>query len=450
VKFKLLILLVLVLAPLFFLPQNPKMDSLRGVLKTTKSDSAKARILFDIALQYRQLDNFSKALETSNEGLRLSRKSGYTALEGDFHNFNGVIHYEKSEMDTALYFFFKAVKIKEALRDTQNLSHVYNNVGTILLGKGIVDKAMSYFEKALEFSERTGNKKVIAEAYNNMGNVSYYRDDNDKALAYYLKYLEMSSGTEDKTDIATAYYNTAIIYFYKDNYPKALNACSLAIQIREEIKDKPGLMEAYNVLSYIFLEQGKAAEARRLCLKALTIPRESELKFQVSEAYLTLAECDSTLGNFKEAYVHLKRSLEIKNEFNSEESNKTIAVMQARYEDEKKELHIRDLEKNEQIQQLEIEKKNSDLAFQKTLIGSAVIILVVIIGLLFSMYRNFKSKKKANEALQHAFNTIEEKNRLVEEKQKEILDSIHYAGRIQTALITNEKYIEKTLNRLNK
>lgn len=31
----------------------------------------------------------------------------------------------------------------------------------------------------------------------------------------------------------------------------------------------------------------------------------------------------------------------------------------------------------------------------------------------------------------------------VEEKQKEILDSIHYAKRIQTALLTSEKYIEK-------
>jgi len=34
---------------------------------------------------------------------------------------------------------------------------------------------------------------------------------------------------------------------------------------------------------------------------------------------------------------------------------------------------------------------------------------------------------------------------LIEEKQKEILDSIHYAKRIQTALLPNEKYIDKHL-----
>ena len=42
---------------------------------------------------------------------------------------------------------------------------------------------------------------------------------------------------------------------------------------------------------------------------------------------------------------------------------------------------------------------------------------------------------------------LEQKN-IVEEKQKEILDSIRYAKRIQTALMSNEKYIAKQLRAL--
>ena len=37
-----------------------------------------------------------------------------------------------------------------------------------------------------------------------------------------------------------------------------------------------------------------------------------------------------------------------------------------------------------------------------------------------------------------------------EEKQKEILDSIRYAKRIQHSLLPNEKYISKSLDKLNK
>ena len=39
---------------------------------------------------------------------------------------------------------------------------------------------------------------------------------------------------------------------------------------------------------------------------------------------------------------------------------------------------------------------------------------------------------------------------LIEEKQKEIIDSIYYARRIQRALLTSEKYIERNLNKLIK
>jgi transcription elongation GreA/GreB family factor len=45
---------------------------------------------------------------------------------------------------------------------------------------------------------------------------------------------------------------------------------------------------------------------------------------------------------------------------------------------------------------------------------------------------------------------ITEKSKKLEEKQKEIIDSIYYARRIQRALLTSEKYIERNLNKLIK
>lgn len=43
---------------------------------------------------------------------------------------------------------------------------------------------------------------------------------------------------------------------------------------------------------------------------------------------------------------------------------------------------------------------------------------------------------------------IEQQKEIIEEQHKEVMDSIHYAKRIQTALITSEKSIEVSLNRL--
>lgn len=43
---------------------------------------------------------------------------------------------------------------------------------------------------------------------------------------------------------------------------------------------------------------------------------------------------------------------------------------------------------------------------------------------------------------------LEKKNEMLQEKQKEILDSIHYAKRIQFTLLPNEKYITKAILKL--
>ncbi len=68
---------------------------------------------------------------------------------------------------------------------------------------------------------------------------------------------------------------------------------------------------------------------------------------------------------------------------------------------------------------------------------------------------------KMVDDLEDSYNTLEQKvetrtlelaneKKHVEEKQKEILDSIHYAKRIQNALMPNEKYIERKINDLKK
>lgn len=64
-----------------------------------------------------------------------------------------------------------------------------------------------------------------------------------------------------------------------------------------------------------------------------------------------------------------------------------------------------------------------------------VLILAIVI------FKNLQTNKKKNKIISY-------QKEQVEEKQKEILDSIRYAKRIQRALLPTEKYIDKSLNRL--
>jgi serine phosphatase RsbU (regulator of sigma subunit) len=59
------------------------------------------------------------------------------------------------------------------------------------------------------------------------------------------------------------------------------------------------------------------------------------------------------------------------------------------------------------------------------------------------IYRNYSSIRKAHGVISLQKTEIEKQKEIVEEKQKEILDSIHYAKRIQSALLTSQNYFKK-------
>src|SRR6185369_2686199 len=69
--------------------------------------------------------------------------------------------------------------------------------------------------------------------------------------------------------------------------------------------------------------------------------------------------------------------------------------------------------------------------------------LVFLLGIV--VYRSYRLKKKDNIIIEGQKKEVEMQKHMVEEKQKEILDSIHYAKRIQTALLANKELVKNNI-----
>lgn len=99
-----------------------------------------------------------------------------------------------------------------------------------------------------------------------------------------------------------------------------------------------------------------------------------------------------------------------------------------------------------------MQRKNAENKLVFAICG--LLLILTLAG--FVVYGNIQRKKtntllaiQNKEILEQKAELIEQKE-LVEEKQEEILDSIKYAKRIQMALLPNEKYIERNLEKLKK
>ena len=108
---------------------------------------------------------------------------------------------------------------------------------------------------------------------------------------------------------------------------------------------------------------------------------------------------------------------------------------QLKYDFEKKAAEERLIAENEKkLDELKIKQEQK----QKYLLYGGLVLTLIFGGFMFNRFKITQKQKKV----------IEEQKRTVDEKQKEIIDSIHYAKRIQQSLMPNEKFIEKTITKL--
>ncbi|MBC7864779.1 MAG: hypothetical protein IAF38_17530, partial [Bacteroidia bacterium] len=135
-------------------------------------------------------------------------------------------------------------------------------------------------------------------------------------------------------------------------------------------------------------------------------------------------------------YYH-KRYISIRDTLFSEENKKQLVRKEMSFEFEKKEAMTKaEQDKKEAAASAEKSRQRFILVFV-----SFILILVAAVAVI--IFRSLRIARKQKTI-------IEEQKHIVEEKQKEILDSIYYARRIQRSLLTQEKYISRNLNRMMK
>lgn len=206
-----------------------------------------------------------------------------------------------------------------------------------------------------------------------------------KALAYY-KELDVSSGQ------SRALNDLGIIAKRKNQNQKAIEYYKQALHIREETKHLQGVATTLNEIAELFLEEKKHIEAEKYLNQAKEVCEKINNKSKLYRTHLMFSQLYRNIDKPLKALEHYELYDKLKTEIIGETANNKIKELQTRMATEKS-------EKEAEIERL----KNVEL-------------------------------KKAYD--------------LIEEKQKEILDSIRYAKRIQQSLLPTEKYIDKTLKRL--
>ena len=432
---------------------NEALKLFQRVLKITHERHDKkgeATAYNNIAKIYINLRDYSSALKNSINSLSI-RKETNDAPELLFSYKNVALLYtEMGNYPEALKINLNGLALSEKIKDELSTALFYGLVGDIYCRQNNFDDALKFQFKALEIRKKLENADGLSACYISLGNIYYRQRDFDKSLSAHTLALDIQKKAGIKSALGACFGNIGGVYCELKNYKESLKNHFASLEMYRAIGDRQGEGVAHICLGTVNLCIKKYAEAEKYLKEGLKISIETSSAEYIKSAYENLSELYIETGNFKQALENYKLSIVFRDSLiNSENTKKTVQA-QMNYEFDKKEQATKlDQENKDAIANEEKEKQK---ILRNSFIGGFVFVLLLAL-LIFKGYRN---KQKANFIITKQKDEVEQSKKIiefqkleVELKQKEILDSIYYAKRIQTALITNENYIGKCLNRLS-
>jgi serine phosphatase RsbU (regulator of sigma subunit) len=236
------------------------------------------------------------------------------------------------------------------------------------------------------------------------------------------------------------------LYFEQNRIKDALEVGLIAVNLSKEIGEKYSEASLTNIIAKCYLKLRVLNKAKFYAAQNLSLAKEIGSLETYRESYTLQTEVDSSLGNYKQALEYYKLSIIYRDSIENKENTKKIVEAQMNY----------DFDKKQTADSIKVsaDKKvlHAQIAQQKTQRNGFVVGFALVLLLAGFIFRNYKQKQKANLLLEEKNiaitsqkEVIEEQKKTVEVKQKQIVDSINYAKRIQESILIPEQTIQQHL-----
>ncbi len=428
-----IIFLLLGTIPCFVYAQKNELDSLRNLIKTQKNDTEKVRLLallahknlndtaaawscekqieslaisknneFFLAQSYflsasiqlfrqpfRAADNYEKAIKIflkypDNSRAKISLGAAYINM--------GLFHSNNNDYKTAIDYYLNAESIY--LKENplhNNLGNLYSNLSLTFGFINKYDESLEYSRKGLDFARKSKDKQyLLTSMYAYGNNLINAKRDGEKALLLLDSAQTLALELNNKGTYYDCEFNKARFYSLNKQYQKSIDIYNHCLALAREFNFTGAIGNAFIGLS------ANELELKRIKLGVAYL--DSSAKYisfsgnsNAKQMYFTnYAEVYRQLGNTDKAFAYKDSAAIIQDSLYQADNIRQIEFTQARYNYEKKENEVTQLEEDKKIQMLSIRQKNTLNYF---LIGTAITLLTIFL----LSYRNYKQRQKLQQ-----------------------------------------------------
>ena len=428
-------------------------DSLIQVYSTSKQDTIKIEALLKLSEVYYRTNPDTlialceKALKFIDKELKSKptprEKEIFLVNKGSAYANMAVVQEDKGNLKKSLEFNNKALAIYKSVDYFSGISTVLNNMGKIMKMQGEFDEAINLYTESIKYADLSDNIKGKAYTIGNIGAIHYANGNYNEALECFIKAKVMHKEVNDIFGLTISLNNIGSVYRNLNMLDMALKSYNETYEICIQSGDLKQQSNSTLKMSIVYGLQKDIINAIKFGNIALVKSIEGQSGPGVLKAYKNLYDIYKKTNNVPKALDFYEKYVVLKDSLNTEENQKAIIEQRIQLDYDRK--LIADSIKFEEGKKAELKVKNIEIEQgkkQRMMLYGGLSIFILLSLFIFNRYQ---VSQKQSRIISAQKNQVESQKQLVEEKNKEITDSINYAKRIQTAILPSNATVEKLL-----
>jgi serine phosphatase RsbU (regulator of sigma subunit) len=434
--------------------------------KSTKRLNSIYNMLGNIASDQ---DKYAVGLDYYFKALALDSISGKKSI-ADLYNNIGLNYQDLGNYVNAEEYYFKALRMYEQENNQEGIATIYTNLGNLYDLQGDHKKGLEIKFKALKIDSAAGNNENLILGYQTVGNGFLLNSDYINALQYNYRSIELAAKMGVESQIYASYSNIgeAFAAFYDDDsthseitysingiikhvkYEALLDSALFnekrCIYYANKANNRSSLIDAYENIGDIYTSQKDTKQALAFYSAALNLADSLGVLQERMHESQVLGHAYTRMGNYEEATKYLNDALKLKDSLYGVEKQKAIGNIEAQFVFDKRLLEQKKENEKEQAVADEEQKR------QKYVIATISLglgIVLIFLTLLFRRYRLTNKQKRIIESqkkeVDAAYGQLNNAHAQLQEKDKDITDSIAYARKIQSAILPTEESMQEQI-----
>ena len=321
--------------------------------------------------------------------------------------------------DAAIVILMRVVEIADSFNLQKHKYSVYQSLSTIFMYKNEYKKSLDYANLALKVSISLNNSYMIGWSFARIANTNLETNNYEEAELNYRKSIINFEKIKDQKSKSVIINNLGLFYKKTKRYEEAEALYLEAYKVSKAIN-------YIDLKAYIEMELGDLYRVEKKYEKseiyfqlALKNEKKADYILLTESLYDNMHKLYKETGNYSKSLFYFEKYVHLTDSLNTINQDQRVLDTETKFRTNEKEKEISFLSKESELQQAQIKKGNIILAL-------SCLVILVVIGLIVFVQVARKKQTKANNALA-------QKNTEIEHQKKEIVDSINYAKRIQTA-----------------